>query len=162
MKTTARQAAAAAALAALLLVSGCSLLPGIPTFGGGDSSSDGDSDGGALSDDEIDENPFLDNTVPDGFPSEVPLPDLEVYLGMGVTEDSWSVIYKSDDLEGDFADIVEMYEGDGWEVLMNNASADGALGVFSKEPYQVQVMGVVEDDTDFDGSGLSFTVVRTN
>lgn len=162
MKTSVGTALAAASLAALLVLSGCSFLPPIPSFGNGDSSSDGDSNGGALSDDEIDENPFLDNTVPEGFPAEVPLPDLEVYLGMGVTEDSWSVIYKSDDLEGDYADIVAMYEADGWEVLMNNASETGSLGVFKKEPYQVQVLGVLNDDTDFDGDGISFTVVRSS
>ena len=165
MNIKALQAATAVSIAAILMLSGCSLLPRIPDFGGGDSSNNGSSDSGdsngGLSDDEIEENPFLDNVVPDGFPSEVPLPDLEIYLGMGVTDDSWSVIYQSDDLEGDYADIVATYEGDGWEVLMNNESESGSLGVFKKDPYQVQVMGIADAETDFDGAGISFTVVRS-
>jgi hypothetical protein len=164
MKTSVAQTAAAVSLAALLMLSGCSLLPSIPNFGDdtGNSSSDENSNGGALSDDEIDENPYLDDVVPDGFPSDVPLPDLEIYLGLGTTEDSWSIIYKSQDLAGDYSDIVAMYEGDGWEVLMNNESDTGSLGVFKKDPYQVQVMGIADTDTDFDGAGISFTVVRSS
>jgi hypothetical protein len=158
MRASALRAATAASIAALLLLSGCSLLPSIPDFGGGDSSRDNGSD----SSDDVENNPFLDHGVPDGFPSEVPLPDLEIYFSLTSTEDSWSIIYKADDLESDFADVVAMFESDGWEIAMNNSSSDGALGAFQKDPYTVQVTGVADGSSDFDGPGLSMTVVRTN
>ena len=163
MKTTPLQAATAVSIAALLLLSGCSLLPGIPDFGGGnssgDNSSDNDSDDSDNGDDAED-NPFLDHDVPDGFPSDVPLPDLEISYSLPVGDDSWGIVYKADDLEDDFNDVVDLYEGDGWETAMNNVSEDGALGVFTKDDYTVQVLGVADSETDFDGAGLSFTVVR--
>lgn len=168
MKTTALQAATAVSLAALLMLSGCSLLPGIPDFGGGNSSggssSGDDSDNGSDSDnsDDAENNPFLDHDVPDGFPSDVPLPDLDISYSLAVSGDSWGIIYKADDLEGDFGDIVDMYEGDGWETMMNNVTEEGALGLFQKDNYSVQVIGVADAETDFDGDGLSFTVVRTS
>ena len=162
MKTTALQAATAVSIAAILLLSGCSLLPGIPDFGGSDSSSGNDSDNDSDNSDDIDENPFLDHDVPDGFPSDVPLPDLDISYSLAVSEDSWGIIYKADDLEDDFGDVVDLYEGDGWETMMNNVSDDGALAVFQKDDYSVQVIGVDDADTEFDGDGLSFTVVRVS
>ncbi len=166
MTTTALRAATAVSLAALLTLSGCSLLPRIPDFGGGSSSGDessgSGSDNGSDNTDDVEENPFLGHDVPDGFPSEVPIPDLEIYFSLTVTEDSWSINYKSDDLASDFAGIVDMYEGDGWETMMNNVSDDGALGLFQKDDYSVQVIGVADSETDFDGDGLSFTVVRNS
>ena len=177
MKNTALQAATAASIAAILLLGGCSLIPGIPDFGGGDSSSDNgsnddndndnddDSDNDNDSDDDSDDagdNPFLDHDVPDGFPSDVPLPDLDISYSLAVSEDSWGIVYEADDLEDDFGDVVDLYEGDGWETMMNNFSDDGALGVFQKDDYSVQVIGVDDADTDFGGDGLSFTVVRVS
>ena len=162
MKTTALQAATAVSIAAILLLSGCSLLPGIPDFGDGDSSSGNDSDNDSYNSDDIEENPFLDHDVPDGFPSDVPLPDLDISYSLAVSEDSWGIIYKADDLEDDFGDVVDLYEGDGWETMMNNVSDDGALAVFQKDDYSVQVIGVDDAETEFDGDGLSFTVVRVS
>ena len=169
MKTTALQAATAVSIAAILLLSGCSLLPGIPDFGGGDSSSgngsdndSNDSDNDSDNGDDAEDNPFLDHDVPDGFPSDIPLPDLDISYSLAVSEDAWGIVYKADDLEDDFGDVVDLYEGDGWETMMNNFSDDGALGVFQKDDYSVQVIGVADAETDFDGDGLSFTVVRVS
>ena len=144
-------------VAAVLLLGGCSFLPQIPTFNGGDGSSSDNSGGG----DDVENNPFLDHDIPEGFPSEVPLPDLEIYLSLRSSEDSWSIIYKGTDVESDFRGIVEGFEGAGWETIMNNPGADGSLGVFKLEPYTAQVMAVPEGGDDFDGPGITFTVVRT-
>jgi hypothetical protein len=146
-------------IAAVLLLSGCSLLPRIPVLNDGGSSSDGNGTGNG---DDVENNPFLDHDVPDGFPAEVPLPNLDIYFSLRSTEESWSIIYKANDLESDFNSIVDSFEGAGWEVLMNNAAADGSLGVFKKDPYQVQVMGVADGGNDYDGPILSFTVVATS
>lgn len=165
MKTTPLQAATAVSIAALLLLSGCSLLPGIPDFGGGNSSGDNNSDSDNDSDNDSDDagdNPFLDHDVPDGFPSDIPLPDLDISYSLAVSEDSWGIVYEANDLEGDFGDLADLYEGDGWESPMNNVSEDGALAVFTKDDYTVQAIGVADADTDFDGPGISLTIVRTS
>lgn len=159
MRISTLRAATAAAIAGMLLLSGCSLLPGVPDILGGDSSNQGGSDG-SDSGDDVSDNPFLDHGVPDGFPADVPLPDLEIYFSLTSSDDSWSIVYKADDLGDDFTDIVSMFEDDGWETSMNNQGEDGALGVFSKDPYRVQVMGVSDSGSDFDGPGFTFTVVR--
>ena len=159
MSTRLAPVATALAIAAALLLGGCSLLPQPSDFLG-DGGSDSDSNDSSSSDD-VEENPFLDHDVPDGFPSDVPLPDLDIDFSLAVSDDSWGITYKADDLESDFADIVDQYEGDGWETQMNNSSSDGALGVFTKDDYTVQVLGIADSETEFDGPGFSFTVVRT-
>lgn len=147
-------------VAASLLVGGCSLLPRIPILNpGGDNPNSSSGNGNS---DDIEDNPFLDNTVPASFPSDVPLPNLDIYLGLASTEDSWSIIYFASDLEADFSDVVSLYEADGWETLMNNQAPDGSLGVFKKDPYQVQVMGLADGGDDIEGPALSVTVVRSN
>ena len=152
---------AALAVAASLVLGGCSLLPRIPVLNNGSSSDNSNSDGNTDGQTEIEENPFLDNVVPEGFPSEVPLPDdLEIYLGLRSTEDSWTIIYIAEDLELDFNIAVEKFEAAGYTVVMNNQSSESALGVFEQAPYTVQVMGLAEGSDDFDGPSLSFTVVR--
>ena len=146
-------------IAAVLLLSGCSLLPRIPVFNDGGSSSDGD---GTNNGDDIEDNPFLDHDVPEGFPAEVPLPNLEISYSLRVDENGWSIVYKANDLESDYNAIVDTFESDGWEVVINNSAADGSLGAFTKDPYSVQVMGVA-DGGDENGGGpiISFTVVKT-
>ena len=146
-------------IAAVLLLSGCSLLPRIPVFNDGGSSSDGN---GSNDGDDIEDNPFLEHDVPEGFPADIPLPNLDIYYSLTTSEDSWSIIYKANDLEGDYNAIVAGFESAGWEVVMNNAAADGSLGVFKQDPYQAQVMGLADGGDDYDGPVFSFTVVRTN
>ena len=141
-------------IAAVLLLSGCSFLPQIPVLDEGDRISN---DGG----DDVENNPLLDHDIPEGFPAEVPLPDLDIYFSLRSTDDSWSIIYKGNDAEADFASIVAQFEAAGWETVMNNAAPEGSLGVFTLEPYTAQVMAVPEGGDDFDGPGITFTVVRT-
>lgn len=160
MTTRLAPLATALAVAAALLLGGCSMLPNPTELLGGGSSRD-DSSSSDNSSDDVEENPFLDHDLPDGFPSDVPLPDLDIYFSLAVSDDSWGITYKADDLEDDFAGIVDQYEDDGWETQMNNSSSDGSLGVFTKDDYTVQVLGVADSETDFDGPGFSFTVVRT-
>jgi len=150
MTTRIAPLAATLTVAAALLLGGCSLLPQPSNFSDDSNRSEG-----------AESNPLLDHDVPDGFPSDVPLPDLDISFSLTVSDDSWGITYLADDLEDDFADIVDQYEADGWEIQMNNSTSDGSLGVFTKDPYTVQVLGVADSETEFDGPGFSFTVVRT-
>lgn len=150
---------AAVLLGGMLALSGCSLLPHFPTPG----NNGGSSDNGGSTGDGAEDNPFLGHDVPEGFPAEVPLPDLDICYSLGTSDKSWSIIYKANDLEGDFAAVVAGFEGAGWETQMNNSTPEGVLGVFMKEPISAQVMGGPDGGDDCDGGPyLSFTVVQTD
>lgn len=145
-------------LSASLALSGCSLLPHIPSLG----NNGGSSDNGGSKGDDIKNNPLLGHEVPDGFPSDVPLPDLEITYSLAPTDKSWNITYQANDLQSDFASVVSSFEAAGWETQMNNANADGVLGLFAKDPYTVEIIGGPDGGNDMDGPYLSFTVVQTN
>ena len=149
----------AVGITAVLLLSGCSLLPRIPVFNDGGSSSNGD---GTSNGDDLENNPLLDHGVPEGFPADVPLPSLDIYYSLRTTDTSWSIVFKANDLESDYNAIADAFGSAGWEVIMNNFAADGSLGVFKKDPYQVQVMGFADGGNDYDGPILNFTVVANS
>lgn len=147
-------------LGTALLLSGCSLLPSIPTFGG-DSSNEGSNGGSSNGDDsmeeEIEENPFLDNTIPDTFP-DVPVPDLEVLLGLDLGT-GWSVVFKADDPIDDFNELADRYESEGWEQLARTAADGMGFGAYSTDDYQVQIHSGT-DTTDYNSPIVTMTVVR--
>ena len=150
------------AVTASMLLGGCSLLPRIPILNPGGNDGGSSSDGNSSSGDGIEENPFLGHDVPDGFPSEIPLPSFDIVFSLTVSDDAWSILYGVNDLESDFASVNDAFAADGWEVLMSNAAADAALGVYSKDNLQVQVTGSADGGNDYDGPVLSFTAVRSN
>lgn len=162
-----RPVSAAASLAVLavtasLLLGGCSLLPRIPILNPGGNDGGSSSDGESSNGDGVEDNPFLGHEVPDGFPSEVPLPDLEIIFSLNVSEAAWSILYGASDLQADFASVNDDFTAEGWEVVMSNAGADAALGVYRKDDLQVQVTGSADGGNDYDGPVLSFTVVRSS
>jgi len=174
MNTRTASLASALAVAAVLFLGGCAFLPPGPSFdpdrgsssddsSGSDTSSDDDNSDEDSSDDgdsdsDIEDNPFLEHEVPDTFPSEVPLPDLDVVFALDLGT-GWSVVFGTDDLEGDFEDVVELYEGDGWEVLSQAASDGTVFAVFNNDDYQVQLSGTEDESPDYDGPVLAFTVI---
>lgn len=162
--TSAAVSLTAIVVAASLLLGGCSLLPRIPILnpGGNDNGSSSDDSNNNSIGDDIEENPFLGHDVPDGFPSEIPLPSFDIVFSLTVSDDAWSILYGVNDLESDFASVNDAFAADGWEVLMSNAAADAALGVYSKDNLQVQVTGSADGGNDYDGPVLSFTAVRSN
>jgi hypothetical protein len=145
------------AVAAALLLGGCSLLPQPSDFIGDSGSSSDESDSSGDGGETIDDNPFLDHEVPDTFPADVPLPDLDVAFSLDLGT-GWSVVFNADDLESDFADVVQTYESDGWEVVSQASNDDTTFAVFNSDDYQVQVSGTT-DSSDYDGPVLAFTVV---
>ncbi len=150
--------AVAVGLAVLLAVSGCSLLPSIPDIvNQGSSSNDNGGDSGSGDDSDIDENPFLDHEVPETFPDDVPLPDLDVVFSLDLGT-GWSVVFHADELASDYADVTALYGDAGWETLADTSEGDAVLGIFENDGYQVQVSGTT-DSNDYDGPVLAFTVV---
>jgi hypothetical protein len=149
-------APAGAALVAVLLLGGCSLLPPLPFLPDSGSSSD---DGGSSSngDSDIEDNPFLEHEVPDTFPSDVPLPDLDIVFALDVGT-GWNIVYKSDDIQSDHARITQMFEDEGWEVLSDTSQSDTTFGIYDNDGYQAQVTGSSESN-DYDGPVISFLVV---
>lgn len=155
---------AAVGVGMALLLSGCSLLPSIPTFGSGttsEGSSDqaptGDGGDGDTLEEEIEENPFLDSTIPETFP-DVPTPDLEVLLGLDLGT-GWSVVFKADDAIDDFNALADQYESEGWEQLARSAADDMGFGAYSTDDYQVQIHSGI-DTTDYNSPIVTMTVVR--
>ena len=150
------------AVTASVLLGGCSLLPRIPILNPGGNDGGSSSDGNSSNGDGVEDNPFLGHDIPDGFPSEIPLPDLDIVFSLTVSEGAWSIMYGANDLEADFASVNDSFTAAGWEVLMSNANAEGALGVYSKDDLQVQVTGSADGGSDYDGPVLSFTAVRSS
>lgn len=153
-----RTGAVAAVVCVCLSLGGCFLLPPLPgPFGGGGGN------GGGSSDTTSGDNgiPLVNQQVPANFPSEVPLPDLDILMSLSVADGSWAITYKANDMLADYDAAVAAYEAAGWEVQTNNRNADGSLAVFSNEPYAVQLFGLPDGGNDYDGPVLSFTVVRT-
>jgi hypothetical protein len=145
-----------------LLLGGCSLIPKIPVLNpGGSSQEDSDSNSDSNSDvDDALENPYLNHEVPETFPSDVPLPDLPILLSLDL-DAGWTIVYSTDDVEGDYEDAVAELEAAGFDTIMSN-SADGAsFGALENEDYSIQV-NAATDNTGYDSAILSFTVVKKN
>jgi len=103
-------------------------------------------------------------SVPDDFPSDVPLVDGEVVFGLGVGNDdgkAWNVTIKVSGL--DTADqIKSQLEGAGFtanEAGIGGATDEGATLVYDNGTYNVLV--VVGKDSD-NGFIASYTVAETN
>lgn len=164
--TTAIHLLAVLGVGTAILLSGCSLLPNVPTLGGGSSSDESSdeslSDGGNSTDEgsleeEIEENPFLDNTIPDTFP-DIPVPDLEVLLGLDLGI-GWSVVFKADDPIDDFNDLADQFESAGWEQLARTTNDDQGFAVYNDDEFQVQISSAV-DTGDYDSPIVTMTVAR--
>jgi len=91
------------AVAAALLLGGCSLLPQPSDFTDRSDTSD---NSGESSDETIDDNPVVDQEVPATFPSDVPLPDLDVAFALDLGT-GWSVVFTANDLESDFTVVAK-------------------------------------------------------
>jgi len=103
-------------------------------------------------------------SVPDDFPSEVPLVDGEVVFGMGVGNDdgkAWNVTVKVSGI--DAADTIKsQLEGAGFtanEAGIGGTTDDGATLVYDNGTYNVLV--VVTKDAE-NGFVANYTVAETN
>lgn len=163
MITRTTAAAAALAVAASLLLGGCSLLPPLPFLGGDSGSSSDDrssdssgDDGDRDSESGIEDNPFVDHEVPDTFPSDVPVPDLDIVFALDVGT-GWSITFSSDDIHDDHEKIKDLFDG-GWEILSDSSTDDLTFTIFDNADYQVQVTGSTES-SDFEGPIITYLVV---
>lgn len=154
---------AALGLGTAVLLSGCSLLPSVPDFGNGSNdssaeSNDDDADDGNSLEDDIEDNPFIEQTVPDTFPDDVPLPDLEILLALDLGT-GWTIAYKTDDAIDDFDALADQFAGDGWEELSRASGEGQAFAAYDSSEYQAQLNAATEN-TGYDTPILSITVVR--
>ena len=155
-----------AALAAALLLGGCALLPSFPGAGSGGSpdgpsetSSDSTSDD-ASEDGDLDDNPFIEQSVPDTFPSDIPLPALDILLALDLGT-GWTIAYSTDDAVDAFTGLADDFADAGWEELSRVVDGGQAFAAFDSAEYQAQLSAATED-TGYDTPVLSLTVVRKN
>ena len=103
-------------------------------------------------------------SVPDDFPSDVPLIDGEVVFGMGVGNDdgkAWNVTVKVGGLDA-VDQITSQLEGAGFtanEAGIGGTTEDGATLIFDNGTYNVLV--VVSKDGE-NGYVASYTVAQAN
>lgn len=138
--TVRRSRATALVLAGALLlgapaISGCSIISNFLPGGGS---------GGSLPDGVI-----PGTSVPSDFPSDVPLINGDVLLGLSIPGDdgkkAWNVTIKVDGIEA-FETIKTQLTDAGFEYREVGANETGATGGFQKEPYTIVV--VVSSDQD--------------
>jgi len=146
-------ATAALALTVPLALSGCNAISNL--IGGGvqnvvegavEGATGGDIDLGGTS-------------VPDDFPSEVPLPSGEVLYGAAIGNDEakvWSVGIKVDSLDS-YDDIKAQLVDAGHEIAFESSSGETAQGAFGKDGLSVLV--ALADDGE-NGVVATFTVSR--
>ena len=105
---------------------------------------------------------FGGKSVPDDFPSDVPLIEGEVLYGASAASEDgklWNVTIKVDDISA-FDEITAQFEGAGFESSdLGGTSDQGATGTFTKDPYGVFVV-VTGGDTD-EGWVANYTVTSS-
>lgn len=161
------------ALAASVAMTGCSIAPtggatGGGTGGGGQS---GQTDGGETSGDSTDDAGGTESgdssspgdidldqfgSLPDTFPrSEVPIIDNPVEMGVDLGT-GWSVMMKVDDFAAAFTEASTLLKGAGFEVVAEQLSDVGGVGVFQNEKYQAQISA---SDSPDNGPVLTYVVI---
>jgi hypothetical protein len=119
---------AAAIIVATPLLSGCSLINNFLPGGGS-----GGLPGGVIP----------GTSVPADFPSDVPLAEGDVLLGLSLPGDNgekaWNVTIKVADANA-FDDITTQLTDAGFEYQKLGSNEDGSSGSFTKDPYTVLVV----------------------
>ena len=93
--------------------------------------------------------------VPASFPSDVPIVDGDVPMGIDLGT-GWSVVVSVDDIAKSYAEASGKLSAAGFEVLQDGTTADGSFGVFENDKYQVQV--TASNTIDY-GPAVSYVVV---
>ena len=141
-------------LASTLSLTGCSLLPHIPSLGGhGEGSSS--SGGGSTTDDQ----PHA--TLPDNFPSDVPLAGTDYAYALQVSDKAWAVYVRVDDADAGFATAAQQLGDAG---IAQNASIGGSsdgvtIGAFQGSGYTVQLNAITKSEW---GPVLQYAIVKTD
>jgi hypothetical protein len=82
-------------------------------------------------------------TIPDDFPSDVPLVDGDVVLGVTLPgengDTAWNVTMKVADAEA-FDEITTQLTDAGFDYQQLGSNDDGSSGAFTKDPYTVLVV----------------------
>ena len=142
----------------MLVLVGCSPAPtGGGTAGGGSS---GQTDGNETSTDSDDGQNDVDleafGELPATFPiDDVPLIDAPVHLAIDLGT-GWSVQLAVDDFQSSFTDAADKLKAAGYEAVAEQLSADGGVGVFRNDAYQVQLTAGDSPDV---GNAVSYVVI---
>ena len=149
---------AALGLGTALLLGGCSLLPSIPTPGAGQSDGANETADPADDADSDDGNEFAQTTMPQNFPDEIPVADLDLIIALDLGT-GWTIAYETDDAVADFDALADQFTGEGWEQLSRETADGQGFASYDSPEFQVQ-LNVATENTGFDTPVLSMTVVR--
>lgn len=141
------------ATAITVLLAGCFFGPPAAPTGGG---TDGDGESGQTEDSGPQSGNEILEGVPATFPSGVPLIPGDVPIGVDLGT-GWTVVVQVADVEASYAEASSLLVGAGFDVLVENSTAEGSFGAFENTTYQVQVTG---GDTPDYGLTISYLVVK--
>lgn len=149
----------ALAIAVATLLAGC-FFGGPSTTGGGGTGGGGQS-GGTTADEttsppgDVDLEDFVG--LPSGFPaSEIPLVEGDIPIGVDLGT-GWSVVVKVADFSAAFAEASDKLKSAGFEAQAENITADGSIGVYINDKYQVNL--TAGENPDY-GPSLNYVVVK--
>jgi len=157
------------ALVTSLVLSGCSFSPFPPAplpgggTGGGSSSSGGDGSGDPVVEVPVVEVPADEVTVDEGssasipatFPSDIPLIDGPVVLGIDLGT-TWTVMISTPDLGRGYDDAKARLISAEYTTELDSTTADGSFGVFESMRYLVTLSA--KDDAQF-GNAVTYIVI---
>jgi hypothetical protein len=142
-------AVAAVLLAGAPLLTGCSLIGSVVNGAGGGNIPD-------APDVPVDVEPDpMFASIPDTFPSEIPLFDGEILQGIDVGT-GWSLLFKANDTVADFTTAADLLEADGYEAIARSTDGGQGFGNFNNGVYSINLSA--SDTADF-GPAVAYTVV---
>ena len=139
----------------MLVLTGCSS----PSVGGG-TSGDGQSGSGSSPSDGTDSSDTTGGLegyqgLPSTFPTDVPIVDGDVPVGLDLGT-GWSIIVKVDDIDSAYQDAKQKLIAKGFTAEVDNTTADGSVGVFLNDKYQINVTASQSKDY---GPNVNYVVV---
>jgi len=146
------------AIAASAILAGCSIAPSSPATGGGTSGGgqSGQSDGGTTTTDPGSDTSLDDyQGAPANFPTDVPLIEGDVAFGIDLGT-GWTVVIPVGDLAAGYADASTRLTSAGFAAQVDSTSAEGSIGVFTNDRYQINVTASATADY---GDAVTYVVV---
>jgi hypothetical protein len=117
----------------------------IPTGSNGNNSNGNNSSGNG----SVDVDGQTHVSLPDGFPSDIPLVGTDYAYALKVSETGWGVFVRVDDADEGFAKASDLLVNEGGFVKNDEVGGSGdgvSIGVFSSDKYGIQLTSSNKSD----------------